>query len=76
MADEDSTGRFGLDEPVFGFMGDATAGPDTNSDSTNAQTDAGTQPFFGTSSTWDFQVTPPFDTFDVTSAGTAAPIPR
>ncbi|GJN72010.1 hypothetical protein PLICBS_006081 [Purpureocillium lilacinum] len=74
MADEDSTGRFGLDEPVFGFMGDATAGPDTNSDSTNAQTDAGTQPFFGTSSTWDFQVTPPFDTFDVTSAGTAAPI--
>ncbi|KND90577.1 Sterol regulatory element-binding protein 1 [Tolypocladium ophioglossoides CBS 100239] len=73
MADDDSTSRFGLDDPVFGFMGDGAAASDANSDPSNPPTDGASQPFYGSSSTWDFQVTPPFDSFDVSSAGTAPP---
>lgn len=74
MADDDSTSRFGLDEPVFGFMGDGAAVSEANSDPSNPPADGASQPFYGSSSTWDFQVTPPFDSFDVSSAGTAPPV--
>ncbi|PNY24468.1 Sterol regulatory element-binding protein 1 [Tolypocladium capitatum] len=73
MADDDSTSRFGLDEPVFGFMGDGAAVSDANSDPSNPPADGSSQPFYGSSSAWDFQVTPQFDSFDVSSAGTAPP---
>lgn len=75
MADDDSsTGRFGLEEPVYGFVGDGAGAPDPGSDPANTRPDAATQPFYGSSSNWDFQVSPPFDSFDVGSAATAPPI--
>ncbi|KJZ76929.1 hypothetical protein HIM_03806 [Hirsutella minnesotensis 3608] len=68
MAEDDSSSRFGLDEPVFGFMGDGATVPEANPDPSVGPTD-NTQAFYGSS--WDFQVNPSFDTFDVTSAVTA-----
>ena len=74
MADDDSTSRFGLDEPVFGFMGDGAAVSEANSEPSNPPADGASQTFYGSSSNWDFQVTPPFDSFDVSSAGAAPAI--
>ncbi|POR35204.1 Sterol regulatory element-binding protein 1 [Tolypocladium paradoxum] len=73
MADDNSTSRFGLDEPVYGFMGDGAAASDANSDPSN-RADGASQPLYGPSSTWDFQVTPPFDSSNASSAGTAPPV--
>ncbi|PHH70932.1 hypothetical protein CDD83_5314 [Cordyceps sp. RAO-2017] len=73
MADDESAGRYGLDEPVFGFMGDGSAAPDANPDPSNAPPDSNAQNFYG-SSPWDFQVNPAFDSFDVSSAGSAPPV--
>ncbi|XP_044719187.1 helix-loop-helix DNA-binding domain-containing protein [Hirsutella rhossiliensis] len=60
MAEDDSTGRFGLDEPVFGFMGDASAVSDSKLEASNAPSDSSGQAFtaprLGTSSQPHFRL--------------------
>ncbi|KYK54943.1 dihydrodipicolinate synthase [Drechmeria coniospora] len=73
MAENHSPGQYGLDEPVYGFMADNIPTiSDTNSDLSNSAIDPANQPYYASSSNWDFQATPPFESFDI-AASTAAP---
>lgn len=71
MAEDDSSSRFTLDEPVFGFMGDASAVSDSKIDTPNPPSDSSAQPFYA-ASTWSFQVNPSFDSFDVNATPVSA----
>lgn len=74
MAEDNSPSRYGLDDQVYGFMADGLAVPDANPDlSNNPAIDAANQPFYGSSSNWDFQPSPPFASFDIGAATTTAP---
>ncbi|KAF7544095.1 hypothetical protein G7046_g9859 [Stylonectria norvegica] len=70
MADhENANSLFGLDDPNIGFVDDGAVKSDPSSVTNDDSSRSHSQPYYDSSAAWQFQGTPPYDSYDASNNG-------